>query len=243
MSTSTPFSECSLSDFAPAISAHASAASARALDPATASRLLPALRNAALTEAVLLRHPLVRDRSGLKCDGSAWSKRAWCGMLRDLAGAAGVDASDAALLRVYLVCKECAKRGKVLLPVMFKYHDRFLGKAVRIPVAHHLQIAAPLTLVKTALHYARGRAAAAAGAAPHWSSPPVLLFAPQRVRFMFGFTMKACDRASTVDACAIEYLRAASRWRTRILQRVMVGYVSNVQVWRLLHVIALCVGC
>ena len=109
MSALKAFSQCSLSDLALAISEDSNTSSARALDPATASRLLPALRNAALTEAVLLRHPLVRDRSGLKCDGSAYSKRAWCGMLRDLAGAAGVDASDAALLRVYLVCKECAK--------------------------------------------------------------------------------------------------------------------------------------
>jgi hypothetical protein len=109
MSLPKPFSQCSLSDLAPAISADASTASARALDPATASRLLPALHNVALTEAVLLRHPLVRDRIGLKCDASASSKRAWCGMLRDLAGAAGVFASDAALLRVYHVCKECAK--------------------------------------------------------------------------------------------------------------------------------------
>ena len=115
MSALKAFSQCSLSDLALAISEaeHSNTSSARALDPATASRLLPALRNAALTEAVLLRHPLVRDRSGLKCDGSAYSKRAWCGMLRDLAGAAGVDASDAALLRVYLVCKECAKQGGV----------------------------------------------------------------------------------------------------------------------------------
>jgi hypothetical protein len=115
MSLSKPFSKCTLSDLAPAISADASAASASALDPATADRLLPALRNAALTEDVLLRHPLVRDRSGLKCDGSVYSKRVWCGMLRDLAGAAGVEASDAALLRVYLVCKECAKQGGVQL--------------------------------------------------------------------------------------------------------------------------------
>ena len=110
MSLPKLFSQCSLSDLAPAISAHAITAGATsALDPATADRLLLVLRNAALTEAVLIRHPLVRDRSGLKCDGSACSKRAWCGMLRDLAGAAGVDASDAALLRPYLVCKECLK--------------------------------------------------------------------------------------------------------------------------------------
>ncbi len=62
--------QCEMSDLALAISEDSNTSSARALDPATASCLLPALRNAALTEAVLLRHPLVRDRSGLKCDGS-----------------------------------------------------------------------------------------------------------------------------------------------------------------------------
>ena len=113
---SKAFSQCSLFDLAHAIFEHARAARARALDSAAADRLLPALRNAALTKAVLSRHPLVQDHSGLKCDGSAYSKRAWCGMLRDLVAAAGVDVSDAALLRVYLVCKECAKRGRVQLP-------------------------------------------------------------------------------------------------------------------------------
>jgi hypothetical protein len=275
MSLPKLFSQCSLSDFAPAISAHASAASASALDPATVDRLLPALRNAALTEDVLLRHPLVRDRSGLKCDGSAWRKRAWCGMLRDLAGAAGVEASDAALLRVYLVFKECAKLERAQLcsaspasaaaedggalaaspaaaaaprsadsslsaarappgpPLSFTYHDRFLGKAVCIPVLQQLQIAAPLMLVTPALHFARGRAAA--GAARQHPAPPVgcmivQLWPAQRTRFMFGLTVKACDRASTVDACAIEYFRAASRWSSGILRRVMAGYVSKVQV-------------
>ncbi len=243
MSTSKAFPECSLSDFVPAISSHASAASARALDPATADRLLPALRNAALTEAVLLRHPLVRDRSGLKCDGSAWCKRAWCGMLRDLAGAAGVEASDAALLRVYLVCKECAKQGGVQPPLTFEYHDHFLGKTVCIPVVHHLRIDAPLMLVKSTLHYARGRSAAAAGAAPHGPPLHVALFAAQRVRFMFGLAVKASSRASVVDGSAIEYLRAASRWSSGILRRVVAGYGSKVQVRWLLRIIALCVVC
>jgi hypothetical protein len=277
MSLPKPFSQCSLSDVAPAISAHASAASARALDPATADRLLPALRNAALTEAVLLRHPLVRDRSGLKCDGSVYSKRAWCGMLRDLAGAAGVEASDAALLRVYLVCKECAKLERAQVcsasrasgaaedggalaappaaaapprtassslsaardpPLTFTYHDRFLGKTVCIPVLHHLQIAAPLKLVAPALHFARGRAAA--GAAPQQPAPPVgcmlvELWPAQHTRFMFGLTVKACDRASTAPASSRVYFRTASRWSSGILRRVMAGYGSKVQVRWLLR--------
>jgi hypothetical protein len=277
MSLPKPFSHCSLSDLAPVISADASAASARALDPATADRLLPALRNAALTEAVLLRHPLVRDRSGLKCDGSVYSKRAWCGMLRDLVAAAGVDASDAALLRVYLVCKECAKLERAQVcsaspasaaaedggalaaspapaaaprtassslsaarapPLNFTYHDRFLGKAVCIPVVQHLQIAAPLMLVSPALHFARGRAAT--GAAPQHPAPPVgciivQLWPAQRTRFMFGFTLKACDRASTAPASSRVYFRTASSWNTGILRRVMSGYGSKVEVRWLLR--------
>ncbi len=244
MSLPKPFFQCSLSDLAPVISADASAASARALDPAAADRLLPALRNAALTEAVLLRHPLVRDRSGLKCDGSAYSKRAWCGMLRDLVAAAGVDVSEAALLQVYLVCKECAKLERAQIcsaspaSFFFTYHDRFLGKAMCIPVVQQLQIAAPLILLTPALHFARGRAAA--GAAPQLPAPPVgcmivQLWPAQRTRFMFGFTIKACDRASTAPASSRVYFRTASSWSTGILRRVMSVYRSKVEVRWLLR--------
>ena len=165
MSALKAFSQCSLSDLALAILEDSNTSSARALDPATADRLLPALRNAALTEAVLQRHPLVRDRSGLKCDGSAHSRRAWCGMLRDLAGAAGVEASDAALLRVYLVCKECAKQGGVHVSAAppppapsfnFEYDDRFLGRLMRIPAAQLRQVDAPLQLMHAlSFHFSR----------------------------------------------------------------------------------------
>jgi hypothetical protein len=278
LSLSKPFSQCSLSDFAPAIFADATTASARALDPATADRLLPALRNDALTTAVLLCHPLVRDHSGLKCDGSAYSKRAWCDMLRDLFDAAGVEASDAALLRVYLVCKECAKRGRVqfgssplasaaaehcgalaappapaaaprsaasaVAPtltsaargsrLMFQYQDHFLDRVMHIPVVWLHQIVAPLMLVKAALRFALGRAAA--GAAPQHPAPPigcmqVALWPAQRTRFMFGLTVKACDRASTAPASLHVYFRTASRWSSVILRRVMAGYVCKVEVW------------
>ena len=73
-----PFSQCSLPDLAHEISLVASAASARALDAATAERLLPCLRDPALTAAVLLRNPHVRDLNGLQCSSAAGSKQAWC---------------------------------------------------------------------------------------------------------------------------------------------------------------------
>jgi hypothetical protein len=47
------------------------------------------------------------------CTGTADSKRACCSMLRDLLEAAVIDVSDAARLRVYLVCRQCARRGRV----------------------------------------------------------------------------------------------------------------------------------
>ncbi len=188
-----------------------------------------------------------------------------------------MDASDAALFRVYLMCKECAKLERAQLcsaspaaaaaedggalaaspapaaaprsassplsaarapPLTFKYHDRFMGKAVCIPIVQHLQIAAPLMLVSPALHFARCRAAA--GAAPQHPAPPVRcmmvqLWPAQRTRFMFGFTLKACDRASTAPASSHVHLRTAWRWSAGILRRVMAGYGSKVQVRWLLR--------
>ncbi len=93
-------------------------------------------------------------------------------------------------------------------------------------------------LVTPALHFARGRAVA--GAAPQQPAPPlgcmlVEVWPAQRTRFMFGLTVKACDRASTVDASSHMYLRTASRWSSGILRRVMAGYGSKVQVQWLLR--------
>jgi hypothetical protein len=73
-----------------------------------------------------MRHPQVQNASGLVCTGTAMSKHAWCSMLRDLFNVSGAAVSDAALLRVYLVCKESARRGHVRVneanqDAMFKF--------------------------------------------------------------------------------------------------------------------------
>ena len=244
MSHSKAFSQCSFSDIALAISVNASAS--RVLELYEFGDIFSALRNAALTEAVLLRHPLVRDGSGLKCDGSAWSKRAWCGMLRDLFDT-GINptfgVSDAAILRLYLVCKEWAKCGHVQLTPMFEYHDLFLGKVLRVPFVCHLQIVSPLMLVKPALTFARVHAALST--ALHQPPSPfgcvqVALWPSQRVRFMFGFAVKACDRASTAPASSHVNFRTVLRWRACMLQHVMAGYVCKVEVRLLLRSSARC---
>ncbi len=55
----------------------------------------------------------VRGVSGLVCTGTAENKRAWCSMLRDLFSASGAAVSDADLRRVYLVCRQCCRSGRV----------------------------------------------------------------------------------------------------------------------------------
>jgi hypothetical protein len=109
------------------------------------------------------------------------------------------------------------------------HRDFFLGKILHIPVAQRFQIDVPLILIKTALRFARSRGAP--GTSLHQPPPPVgcmqiALWPVQRVRFMFGFTAKACD--ASVPG------RTMSRWRTCILEHVMAGYVSKVQVLMLL---------
>ena len=135
-SQTKPFARCSIVDLAYEISLAASAStSGSALDSAAAQLLLPSLRNAGLVEAVLQRHPRVQSSEGLMCFATPASKQAWCEMLRDLFQSAGVAVSDAACLRVYLVLKECAKRGRVTLAPARSSH---LQRVARHPVPAHI---------------------------------------------------------------------------------------------------------
>ena len=102
-------------------------------------------------------------------------------------------------------------------PLTLEYPDRFLGKALCFPVMQRHQIDAPLLLIKAALRFARGLAVL--GTALYQSPQPVgcmqiALWTAQRLRVMFGFTVKASDRASTAPAILRVYFITASRWRT-----------------------------
>ena len=135
-STATkPFALCSLHDFTHEISLAACAAAGSALDAAAAAQLLPRLADAEATEAALQRHPLVRGASGLECTGTAESERAWCSMLRDLFSASGAAVSDAALLRVYLVCRQCCGRGRVRVRAVI---SRVLSHPAAAAAGHEL---------------------------------------------------------------------------------------------------------
>jgi TPR repeat protein len=123
-----PFAQCSLPDFSLEIFSAACAAAGSALDAAAAAQLLPRLADAEATEAALQRHPLVRGASGLVCTDTAESRQAWCSMLRDLFSASGAAVSDADLLRVYLVCRQCCGRGRVRVCV-------FISRVLSHPAA------------------------------------------------------------------------------------------------------------
>jgi hypothetical protein len=168
-----PFAQCSLPDFALEISLAARAAAGSALDAATAAQLLPRLTDAEATEAALQRHPLVRGESGLVCTGTAESKRVWCSMLRDLFGASGAAVSDAAILRVYLVCRQCCRRGRVRVCAFI---SRVLSHPAAAAAGHELlaQLTAhPLRCLASQVNLARWRAmlrchTPSQAHTPHW---------------------------------------------------------------------------
>jgi hypothetical protein len=173
-------------------------------------------------------------------------------MLRDLVAAAGVDVSDAALLRVYLVCKECAKLGRAQLPAAppppdpsfkFEYDDRFLGRLVRVSAAQLHQVDAPLQLMHAlSFHFSCALAPRAELRQP---SPPlrhtqVALWPAQRARIMPGVTTMTCHRFSTGPASLNVYYRTASGWKALCFSRVMSGHFGRLQVRSSLCKIAQC---
>ena len=231
-----PFAQCSIVDLAHEISLAASASpSPSALDSAAAQLLLPSLRNADLVEAVLQRHPRVQSSEGLMCFATPASKQAWCEMLRDLFQSAGVAVSDAACLRVYLVLKECAKRGRVTLaPARSSHllHDHFLGKNVCVSFAleERTSIALPLQLILTAmlLHEQRQH---------HLHPAPALRPLLKFTQKGYGCAQAARGMFAWVAAAALGLVTPASpnifvsrQCEHSIVARVLVGYFFKVKV-------------
>ena len=113
---SKPFSNCSLADLANEIHLASLDPASSAIDPAVAALVMPSFLNAELTETVISRHPHVRTGGVLVCTADADSKKAWCSLLSDLLDGTSSNVSDATRLRLYIVFKECAKRGHVRMP-------------------------------------------------------------------------------------------------------------------------------
>ena len=186
-----PFAQCSLPDLALEISLAACAAAGSALDAAAAAQLLPRLADAEATEAALQRHPLVRGASGLECTGTAESEQAWCSMLRDLFSASGAAVSDADLRRVYLVCRQCCRRGRVRVCAFI---SRVLLHPAAAAAGHELlaQLTAhPVRCLASQLNVQRWRAmlrfrTPSPAHAPHWHATGIHVGQLQRRAVLCG---------------------------------------------------------
>jgi TPR repeat protein len=158
---------------------------------ASAAQLLPRLADAEATEAVLLRHPLVRGASGLECTGTAESEQAWCHMLRDLFSASGAAVSDADLRRVYLVCRQCCRRRRVRV---CEFISRVLSHPVAAVAGHEFlaQLTAhPVRCLASQLNVQRWRAmlrfrTPSPAQEPHWHATGIHVGQKQRRAVLFG---------------------------------------------------------
>jgi hypothetical protein len=158
---------------------------------AAAVPLLTRLADAEATEAALQRHPLVRGASGLECTGTDESEFAWCSMLRDLFSAAGAAVSDAALRRVYLVCTQCCRRGRVRVCAFI---SRVLSHPAAAAAGHELlaQLTAhPVRCLASQLNVQRWRAmlrfrTPSPAHAPHWHATVFVIGLQQRRAVLCG---------------------------------------------------------
>jgi hypothetical protein len=150
-------------------------------------------------------------------------------MLRDLFENAGVLASDATRLRIYLVCKECARRGYVTLIV--SYVDHFLSRNMHIPVEQHASFARALELIQAAVWFQERR--------PHYQPqtlPPRPKFMrncfgrAQVVRGMFAWLTATAHGLVASRAITCVSARTVGRCETSITARVMHGYICKLQV-------------
>ena len=174
---------------------------------ADAAQLLPRLADAEATEAALRRHPLVRGASGLECTGTDKNDRAWCSMLRDLfsqgffwplfsikksAGNIPSPASDADLRRVYLVCRQCCRRGYV----RGAFISRVLSHPAAAAAGHELLarlMAHPVHCLASQLNVRRWRAmlrfctpSPSPAHAPHWHATGIHVGQKQRRAVLCG---------------------------------------------------------
>jgi hypothetical protein len=160
---------------------------------AAAAQLLPRLADAEATEAVLQRHPLVRDAIGLVCTGSAESRQAWCSMLRDFFSASGAAVSydDLELRRLYSVCRQCCRRGRVRVCAFI---PRVMSHPAAAAAGHELfaQLTAhPVRCLASQLNVQRWRAMLRFRTplpvhAPHWHATGIHVGQKQRRAVLCG---------------------------------------------------------
>jgi hypothetical protein len=119
--------------------------------------------------------------------------------------------------------------------LFFLYVDPFLGRTLRIPDNQRAQVDAPLHVIAAAaarLHLPRGLPLALYTL--ELPPPPsgymrVALWPAQLQRAAIGFAAAASHGLATAPASVDVSARTTWHWQTRVLRRVMSGYVSRIQ--------------
>ena len=118
-----------------------------------------------------------------------------------------------------------------------QYADPFLGRTLRIPPDQRAQVDAPLHVIAAAaarLHVPRGLPLALELPPPS-GYMRVALWPAQLQRAAIGFAAAASHGLATAPASVDVSARTTWHWRTRVLRRVMGGYVAKIQVRGRLH--------
>ena len=119
------------------------------------------------------------------------------------------------------------------VPFIFLYVDPFLGRTLRISDNQRAQVDAPLHVIAAAaarLHLPRGHPLALELPPPPSGYIRVALWPAQLQRAAIGFAAAASHGLATAPASVDVSARTTWHWRTRILRRVMGGYVGKIQV-------------
>ena len=118
-------------------------------------------------------------------------------------------------------------------PHSFQYVDPFLGRTLRIPADQRAQVDAPLHVIAAAaarLHLPRGHPLALELPPPPSGYMRVALWPAQLQRAAIGFAAAASHGLATAPASVDVSARTTWHWRTRVLRRVMGGYVAKIHV-------------
>ena len=114
-----------------------------------------------------------------------------------------------------------------------QYLDPFLGRTLCIPIDQRAQVDAPLHVIAAAaarLHLPRGLPLALELPPPPSGYMRVSLWPAQLQRAAMGFAAAASHGLVTAPASVDVSARTTWHWRTRVLRRVMGGYVGKIQV-------------
>ena len=115
----------------------------------------------------------------------------------------------------------------------FQYIDLFLSRTLSIPPDQRAQVDAPLHVIAAAaarLHLPRGLPLALELPPPPSGYMCVALWPAQLQRAAIGFAAAASHGLATAPASGDGSARTTWHWRTRVLRRVMGGYVCKIQV-------------